>query len=172
MRCGLEGEAGNLLGASSVKWVDSSPIFFFFSSIGASFLPVYFLLFTWILRECFRLALSSLTWIEISVFPLSGVFAWKPHLSLWNKSYFFPLWGVSGLIEQEELTSLLPFYPGKCLSHPLKSHLLGNCLQCYRDKPELPLNFQGQAKWCLAGMSLKDTCLRNPLNCGQNQPFH
>lgn len=75
-------------------------------------------------------------WIEITVFPLSGVFAYKPHLSLWNKSYFPPFPGVSGFTEWKELASLLLFFLGKSLSHPLKPHLLGNGLQCCRDEPD------------------------------------
>lgn len=100
-------------------------------------------------------------WVEIALCPFSWVFVYKRHLPLWNKSYFSPLWVVSGLKGWEGLVSCLPHFPGKSLPYPLKSHLLGNRPQWCGDGPdsafELP---RSPEEMSYRHVSLKDTCLR------------
>lgn len=99
-------------------------------------------------------------------------FLWEPHSSCvfsslhvhispinhCGISYFPPLWEVSGLKEWEGLASPLLLFLGKRVAHPLKSHLLSNCLLCYEDEPDSALKLPRSAEAISCRMSLKDTC--------------
>lgn len=154
----LQSEAGRVLGGPFCEVGGTLPTS---TPIRAPLLPAYLLYSGALSGNALMVALSSSVWVEIAVCPFSWVFVYKSHLPLWNRSYFSPLWVVSGLKGWEGLVSRFPHFPGKSPSHPLKSHLLGNRPQWCGDGPdsasELP---RSPEETSYRHVSLKDTCLR------------
>ena len=165
----LEGEVGRVLGTSFVKGDGFLPSR---SSVGAPFLPVSWLLFTGPFRKCFdnNSFLFNVNWNHY-ISSLKPFFAYKPHLSVWNKSYF-PLFESFWLHRAERVGVPPPPFPRKESFPPTETP----------SPRQLPTVLQGGVWLCLwtskvrrslasTFLSLQDACLRNPLNHGPNQPF-
>lgn len=122
------------VGASFVKGRGFLP---FSSSIGTPFLPVSCLLFTRPLRKCFDNSsfLFNVNWNRYISSPMH--FLHISPICHCGIKVIFPLFKeFLASQSRKDWCPPLPFFPGKSLSHPLKSHLLGNCLQCCREEPD------------------------------------